>query len=98
MWSPFLYWFSQIFYFSSTNCDIFKIFLGIYPPHSFSGSLQLRSPLKPFLQESLQALPLLASAADAAPLLRLSRPSGTRRQHRHSPCPAGHLLPSGPCM
>lgn len=72
MWSPFLYWFSQIFYFSSTNCDIFKIFLGIYPLHSFSGSLQLRSPLRPFLQESLQALPLPASAADAAPLLCLS--------------------------
>lgn len=72
MRSPFLYWFSQIFYFSSTNCDIFKIFLGIYPLHNFSGSLRLRSPLRPFLQQKLWALPLPASAAKAAPLLRLS--------------------------
>lgn len=31
---PFLYWFSQVFYFFSANFDILKIFLGIYPLHT----------------------------------------------------------------
>lgn len=99
MWSPFLYWFSQIFYFSSTNCDIFKIFLGIYPLHNFSSSSRLRSLLRPFLQQKLWALPLPASAAKVAPLLCLSPdPRGPAGSTDAPPALLAASPHSCPCM